>query len=390
MDSTALLLKGDHVMIHRRVFMQLASAGAAGLILGCKSLSSTTEDSINDAILVNTLGSFHDGYGASRSGDTRTPLLLTTDNLIADAHASGLTALNLTVNSGERFADAEKAVQQSDEVIRRYQEDLLKVLSAADIHRAKAEKKIGIIYGFQNAAMVEDKAHNVDRFAEMGVRIIQLTYNKLNQLGGGALASGDPGITDFGREVIGRLNANRLIADLSHSGRQTCLDAAAASSQPIAITHTGCAALASVPRNKTDEELRLVASKGGYVGIYFMPFLAPGRSFGSEEVIAHIEHAVRICGEDQVGIGTDHGLANLGDMATVRQNYAATVNDRRAKGISAPGEDPDLLPYAHDLTGPNQFRDLARKLLQRGFSTTKVEKIMGGNFLRYAEAVWGS
>ena len=97
----------------------------------------------------------------------------------------------------------------------------------------------------------------VDIFADMGVRIIQLTYNLPNQLGDGAIAPEGRGLTDFGRQVVDRLNARRVMVDLSHSGRQICLDAARYSKQPISINHTGCRALTDLPRNKTDEELRL-------------------------------------------------------------------------------------------------------------------------------------
>src|SRR3546814_8469298 len=95
------------------------------------------------------------------------------------------------------------------------------------------------------------------------------------------------------------------MVDLSHSGRQTCFDAARAASTPICNSHTCCRALVDYPRNKTVEELRLVADKGGFVGIYFMPFLAHERQITSADVIAHIEHAIDVCGEDHVGIGTD-------------------------------------------------------------------------------------
>ncbi|WP_374598016.1 dipeptidase [Sphingosinicella sp.] len=374
--------------VDRREFICLASATAASLVVGRSVRAQGEADPLAGRIVINTLGFLHDGYGSRPQIEPSTPLLLTTKRLLADGRASGVTALNLTISVADRFSDAAQSVRDSDGVIQRHAKDLLKVLSTADIHRAKADNKIGIIYGFQNAAMIENDIDNVDRFADMGVRIVQLTYNTLNQLGGGSLAQGDPGLTPFGHEVVKQLNARHLIVDLSHSGRQTCLDAASASKDPIAITHTGCAALASVPRNKTDEELRAVAEKGGYVGIYFMPFLAPGRAFNSDDVVAHINHAIKVCGEDHVGIGTDHGLADLGDMATVRKTYAETVTERRAKGISAPGEDPALLPYATDLTGPQQFRVLSRKLLARGHTATQVEKVMGGNFLRFAKDVW--
>ena len=122
------------------------------------------------------------------------------------------------------------------------------------------------------------------------------------------------------------------MVDLSHSGQQTCLDAARASRQPISINHTGCRALVDLPRNKTDEELRLVAESGGFVGIYFMPFLNRGQRRTAADVVAHIDHAVNVCGEDHVGIGTDGGTTGIDDMAAYRAHMRAEVAQRRAAG----------------------------------------------------------
>ena len=123
------------------------------------------------------------------------------------------------------------------------------------------------------------------------------------------------------------------MVDLSHSGERTCLEAARISRRPISINHTGCRALADLPRNKTDEELRLVAARGGFVGIYFMPFLQRrAASPRAADVVAHIEHAVNVCGEDHVGIGTDGGTTGIDDMAAYRAAMRAEVAERRAAG----------------------------------------------------------
>ncbi|MGH8181793.1 MAG: dipeptidase, partial [Steroidobacteraceae bacterium] len=227
-------------------------------------------------------------------------------------------------------------------------------------------------------------------FAARGVKVIQLTYNPANQLGGGSMAPETMGLTAFGREVIERLNSRRVMVDLSHSGRQTCLDAARFSKQPISINHTGCRALVDLPRNKTDEELRLIADRGGFVGIYFMPFLDRSGHATAADVVAHIEHALKICGEEHVGIGTDGGTTPIDDL----QAYAADLrkeHERRvAQGVAAPGERVDTHPFVDDLRGPGQFRKLARLLAARGHREARIAGILGGNFIRYAREIWGS
>jgi membrane dipeptidase len=267
--------------------------------------------------------------------------------------------------------------------------DLCKILSAADITRARHDGKIGLIYGFQNAAMVGDSLERIDVFADLGVRIIQLTYNPANQIGDGSMAPLNRGLTDFGRDVVSRLNDNRIMVDLSHSGEKTCLEAARVSRQPVSINHTGCRAVTESPRNKTDEELRLVAEKGGFVGIYFMPFLSPTMHVKADDIVRHIEHAVQICGEDHVGIGTDGGVTQVDDLAAYTVELGKEVEQRKKLGIAATGEGADTYKFAVDMRGVNQFYDLADRLEKRGFSTSRIEKILGGNFIRYGRDVWG-
>jgi membrane dipeptidase len=180
------------------------------------------------------------------------------------------------------------------------------------------------------------------------------------------------------------------MVDLSHSGRQICLDAARASSRPISINHTGCRALTDLPRNKTDEELKLVADKGGFVGIYSMPFLNLSGHATAADVVAHIEHALQVCGEDHVGIGTDGGTTQIDDLGAYKAALAKEHDDRVKAGISAPGERADTYPFVEDLRGPDQYRKLARLLAARGHKSARIEKILGGNFLRYARDIWGA
>jgi membrane dipeptidase len=352
-----------------------------------------SRDPLRDLIVINTLGGFEDPNktGPANPGDAP-PLV--TRRTISDARASGVTAINQTLGyvlgKGDPYEQTLQSIAQWDRLIGDWTSDLSKITSAADIRAAKARGKLGVIYGFQNSAMMGNDVKRIDQFAALGVRIIQLTYNNENQIGGGSLAAGNPGLTPFGHEVVARLNAQRVIVDLAHSGQQTCLDAISASKQPIAITHTGCRALLDHPRNKSDEELRQVATKGGFVGIYFMPFLTKGRTPTSDDIVAHLEHALSVCGEDHVGIGTDGSFTTVDDLDEYRKHFAQEIAERRAAGISAPGEQADILPFAIDMRGPDQLRQLFEKLSQRGHSDARIEKIMGKNFFRYAADLWGS
>ncbi len=379
---------------NRRELLAITGAGAVLSVAG--PALAAPKGIPSGAIVVNTLGGLSnpnvEPAARSASGWTSTDAVID-QRVIDDARASGLTAVNITIGHvfgpNEPFEQTVREIAHWDAIARRYPADFLKILTAEDIVRAQREKRIGLIYGFQNTTMLWNDASRVDVFADLGVRIVQLTYNPANAVGDGSMAPENRGLTPFGREVVERLNAARVMVDLSHSGEKTCLEAARVSKQPISINHTGCRALTDLPRNKTDAELRLVAERGGFVGIYFMPFLNPTSKATANDVVAHIEHAVNVCGEDHVGIGTDGGITTIDDLDAYRSKIAKEIADRRAAGIGAKGENPDTLPFVIDLRGPSQFRDLADRLRRRGHSEARIEKVLGRNFLVYTRTVWG-
>ena len=373
-----------------------AAAGAALAAAVSAKAAKTATTSGERPLIINALGGLEDPAAPPTESGDGVDLAHPAVNYraIRDARDSGMNAVNVTLGyvSGpmEPFEYTVRTIGVWDEIVRSRPADLIKVRTTADILRAKGENKIGVIYGFQNAAMMGKRADRVDIFADLGVRIIQLTYNVRNQLGDGSMVREGRGLTPFGREVVERLNARRIMVDLSHSGRAICLDAARASKAPISINHTGCQALSDRPRNKTDEELRLVAEKGGFVGIYFMPFLRYDSHPTTADVVAHIEHAVKVCGEDHVGIGTDGVVSTPGDMKAELADAARQYAARHKAGVAAPGEGPDVLAYIPELQRPSQFRDLAAALAARGHSSSRIDKILGRNFLRYAQDVWGA
>ncbi|WP_313334488.1 dipeptidase [Sphingobium yanoikuyae] len=372
--------------LDRRNFMGVSAAMLAAR--GARA-AGVDADPIKDMIVINALGGLGD---PNQPADSLVPQF--SPRVLAEAHASGITAVNITIGyvsgSADPFEQSVREVAETDAQVRANSRDLMKILTAADISRAKAAGKVGLIYGFQNGAMMGQDASRVDIFANLGVRIFQLTYNPANQLGDGSMAPANRGLTPFGREVVARCNAQRVMVDLSHSGEQTCLEAARISKQPISINHTGCRAVTNLPRNKTDAELKLVADRGGFIGIYFMPFLDLSGHARAEHVVAHIDHAVNLCGEDHVGIGTDGTVTQIDDLKAYEAVLAKEIAARQAAGISAKGERPDTYPFVVDLRGPDQFRKLAGLLRAKGYSTARIEKILGGNFLTYAETIWGA
>lgn len=383
-------------VLPRRGFLSLAAgASAAALlplplrgVLAAATPPETTWAGYGQAVVIDTLGS----PGGAIDDDSNQ--LGAQD--FADVRKSGLTAVNLTVNSqgvgsyAHGFDGTISEIAYWNSQIAAHSDELLAVLRAADLAEAKRSGRLGLIYGFQDATPFGEDLDRLDTFWGLGVRIYQLTYNKRNLVGDGCLEPGNAGLSVFGRKLVEKLNERKALIDLSHAGERTTLDAAAASKAPIAISHTGCAAINPNPRNKTDNELKQVADKGGYVGIYLMPFLRGKGQPMAADLIAHIEHAIDVCGEDHVGIGTDGSISPVAVTEKFKKDFAKQIENRRKAGISAPGEDPNVYTFLPDLNRADRFARIAELLAARKHSDARIAKILGGNFARLLNDVWGA
>jgi membrane dipeptidase len=338
------------------------------------------------AIVVDALGGSGDPYmadGVSRMSDRGW----------SETLGTGVTAVRDTVmpvgNVPDPWGDYQKDIVNKQELIAANPDRLILVRSAADILKAKREKKFGIIIGTQDTSMV---GGDLDRLAQMkkdGVMTVQLTYNNANLSGDGSLEPRNAGITKVGKATIDRIEAEKLLLDLSHGGARTMAEATAYAKRPLVISHTGARALADHPRNTADETIRAVADKGGVVGVYFMPFLTLDSHPKGSDLIAHIEHVAKVAGEDHVGIGTDNGVLPQSTDAEATRKLNEWAAQRMKAGIAAPGEGLNVWPMVADYNSVDRYRRLAADLQKRGWSEARLEKLFGGNFLRVYREAWG-
>lgn len=335
-----------------------------------------------------------DGCGVPGSAELE-PGAPLSPQMLTDIRESGVTGMNLTIGgvgtqpSLQAFEAIIRDLARWDREVRSHPEVFARVESVSDLSAATEAGRLGLIFGLQDGVAFEDDLSRLDVLAQLGVRIVQLTYNQRNLIGDGCLESDDAGLSRAGRAAVERLNGLQLLIDLSHCGRRTTLDALAASSQPVAFTHTGCAAIYDHPRSKTDAQLRALAEKGGVAGIYFMPYLRPSGQAMAEDVIRHIEHAVQVAGEDHVGIGTDLEMSPVVLTPAFVKTHREVTQARIRTGIAAPGDAEDVYLFVPDLNFPRRLLSLADLLLKRGHPASRVEKILGGNFVRLFTEVWG-
>jgi len=377
--------------MHRRDFTKLAGVTALApraVLLGREARSAAAErvssgwPGYERAVAIDCLAS----PGPFNTPDATANAL--TPEMVANARASGITAVNLTVSSAPNVAATFRDMGYWERELQAHPDVLMKIYSVADLRRAKETRRLGLIYGFQNATMLEGDAANLDVFQRFGVRIIQLTYNDRNLLGDGCLEPANAGLSRHGRDVVARMNELRMLVDLSHCGLQTTADGIATSSRPVAITHSGCRGVFDHPRSKTDDILRALANKGGVIGIYMMPFLNAQGQPTAADLIKQIEYAVKVCGEDHVGIGSDLSITPHVVNAEYEAKHRRFVEGRKQRGIAAPREEDYM--FVKDLNTPRRLELIADQLLTRGHSATRVEKIIGGNWMRVFGEVWGT
>lgn len=224
------------------------------------------------------------------------------------------------------------------------------VRKAAEIEACNASGSIGALLGIEGAHALEGSLDNVTRFARRGVRYIGLLHFSANEAGYPAFGRGrrdSEGLTRWGLDLVERCEAEEVLVDLSHINRRGFLDACAAATRPPIVSHTGVLGAYEHWRNIGDDQLRAVADKGGVVGVIFCPQYVGGD--GLEPVVRHLQHIVDVAGEDAPALGSDWD----GFIVPTR-----------------PLRDPRGLPLLTDA------------LLEAGFSTTAIGKILRGNVMR--------
>lgn len=303
-----------------------------------------------------------------------------------DLKTAGVTVVHATIgdvgNGAGRFEEMVREISETRGLIERNSDALQLILTAADIYAAKRAGRTGIMMDTQDTSAIEWDLSRVQTLHDLGIRTFQLTYNVRNLSGDGSLEKSDGGLSNFGHDMVAAINASNSLVDFSHGSRLTMAQGVAASKAPPIISHTGCRAIADHARNTDDETLRAVAQKGGVVGIYTMMYLSPGRQPTPEDFVRHLEHAIQICGEEHVGIGTDDVIATHVIDDAYRERLKKIFEARRKQGISSPGETEAIVPFPLAFNGPNKFRAMVQAFETAGWSSARIERVLGTNFTR--------
>jgi membrane dipeptidase len=278
------------------------------------------------------------------------------------------------------------------DILARYPQDFEFATTADDIERIHKTGKIAALMGIEGGHAIEDSLRLLRDYYALGIRYMTLTHSNTNNWGD---SSGDMdkagvqhhnGLTDFGKQVVREMNRLGIMVDISHVADKTFWDALEVSTAPPFASHSSCRALSNVPRNMTDEMIVALAKKGGVIQVNFaceflsqktadaskalLPRMTAARAENDRalmeeyrkqvppatlaDVVAHIDHIVKIAGINAVGIGSDFD---------------------------------GIFCAPKDLEDVSKFPNLTRALLEKGYSADDIRKIYGGNLLRVMRAV---
>ena len=301
---------------------------------------------------------------------------------------SGVTALKLSLGGTDaNFEDTMAEIALFHRLFEVHPDVFMQVRVPADFLKAKKEKRLGILFSFESVEMFEGKVERIALFRNLGVRVMQLSYNKPSLWGAGVLADPPSGLTDLGRKAVAAMNEQGVAVDISHAHPMTAFDVLKVSTRAPLITHAGCNAIHKHPRNKDDDLLRALADKGGVIGIYDLPYLtASPKQPTLDDYMAHMTHALNVCGEDHVGIGSDSSLSPWDTSPEAQEAFRKETERRKATGVAAPEEDRPM--YVIGLNTNRRTEVIADALLKRGYPPRVAEKVLGRNFIDALGRIW--
>ncbi|MDN5788206.1 membrane dipeptidase [Pseudorhodobacter sp.] len=307
------------------------------------------------------------------------------DSFIA-LRSAGVTGVTVTCGFWEGTVESLDSLGRWRDLISENVDVAAIALTPDDIIRAQTDGKIAAILGFQNANLFEGRIRLVEVFAELGVRVVQLTYNNQNELAGSCYETEDSGLARFGREVILEMNRTGMLVDCSHVGNRSTLMAIEASEKPIAVTHANADSLFAHKRNKSDDVLRALAQSGGVIGCAAYRNITGDYYSGPlENWCEMVARTVDIAGIDSVAIGTDrsHNFT-APDYAWMRMGRWTRSGDYGSASAARPGKaaPPDWFQSLQDMDKiPGGLRNV-------GFSEEEVAKITHENWLRLYRATF--
>ena len=304
------------------------------------------------------------------------------------------------------FQFANREMDLLDEVIKSNPDKIALTRTTAEMEQAVKEKKIAALFGVEGGHMIENSLEKLDQIYSRGARYMTLTWNNSTDWATSAwdetykkdsLAKTHKGLTDFGREVVKRMNRLGMMVDLSHVGEQTFWDAIATTSSPVIVSHSNAWSICPVPRNLKDDQILAVGKNGGVIALNFYSGFVDS-TYKKKEALFQKAHRKEIDSLIASGVQTEYALT------LITEKYAAEANEARPSLEQLLAHldhivrliGPDHIGIGSDFDGisssPKGLDDvtsyplLTDALLKRGFTKKQITNILGGNIIRVWKA----
>jgi len=293
------------------------------------------------------------------------------------------TAL-ITSNAGWKWTDVihDIGIRYSDFA---HQDMVYVALTINDLYQAKREGRIAFVATLEAATPIENELDRVDILYGLGIRSMGITYSEANALGSGLREANDGGLTQFGRQVVRRMNQLGMTIDTAHCGDKTAADVIEVGEKPTLISHVGARALWNTDRMKPDHILKACAEKGGVIGIEAAPHTTLTRSHprhSIESYMEHFEYIANLVGIDHVAFGPD---TLFGDHVGLHHVFASQLSISSAHA----GVEFDEVEYVKGLENPSEVMpNVIRWLVIHGYSDQDIARVVGQNVLRVLEETW--
>jgi membrane dipeptidase len=261
-------------------------------------------------------------------------------------------------------------------------------LKAEDIREAKKIDKIAMVLALEGAKPLEGKLFLLDIFKKLGVRLIQFNHNWRNQLSDGVVERNPAGLSNFGVEVVNRMNKLGMLIGVTHTAEPGFFDIIETSKDPIVASHVGSRKFRNVKQNLTDEMILALAENGGIIGTHFGSGIIK-ETLGAtvDDILDHIDYFVDLAGIDHVGIGPDFipgGM--LSEDPKQKEQMLRYFKKIRPAFFTRETPNPPTLGFERMWEGLPNF---TKGLVARGYSNQEIRKILGENALRVLEKVVG-
>ena len=314
-----------------------------------------------------------------------------------DVRKSGLSGYICDVSAGEtiegkyyrRFNLSLKNIVGKRKLLRENETGLFLATKGSQAREAYKSGRTAVFFQFQSCEPITEDLEVMAVFYELGLRILQITHHYGNIVGGGCLDKEWTGLTELGIKAVEKMNELGIIPDLSHANDITALDVLKTSKKPVIISHTGCRAIVKSARCTPDNIIRDVAKSGGIIGIFcgFYTFWLTNDPLPTiDSLINQLDHVVKIGGVDAVGLASDLFMEGYVKEGQLINNNSEAVKSYYPWWKSQAGKMGfDELPkhcFIPELNNAKRYYTIQAALEKRGYSTSQIEKIMGGNWIR--------